>query len=611
MPYNINRYSGTLVTTVEDGTVDNTLDIKLIGRNYAGYGEVQNENMVHLLENFASVSEPPRKISGQIWYDSKNKKLKFYDGIKFRTTGGAEIGATEPTNLTVGDFWFNTNTNQLYAWAGELKGFVLVGPQSVQTQQGSTEFKTVLVQDIGGNSYPIIKAQINNKTVMIISSNEFTLPTGAIEGFKLIKKGTTLVDTMETNPDNPAYGITSTEYRFWGTTSNSLRLNGKKDTDFVLVDNPQFTGTVGFSNDGLTVGLLDTLEVKINNDGNPTVNCIKVDGTINFLTKTSSITDPIKTAMKLQGSDILPGVHTQSSLGRSDLKFKDVYSLNFYGALKGTADKADLLNVDGTYIEGSLNAEPNTVAARDSNGFITANKFIGPADRALAISGGAPGSIPYQTAANATSFIAKGNSNDVLSINAQNQITWLPITSLVNASNADKIKPVTANLVNATHFISFVSGSTGYQDLNIDATGLTYNPNTNTLTTGFINGQAQSASYADLAEKFLADKNYDVGTVLVVGGEKEVTASGFSQRAIGVVSDKPAYVMNNDLEDGTIVALKGRVPVKVFGTVKKGDKLVAHDDGTAVHSYSSVDVFAIALENNDEPGVKLVECVIL
>ncbi|NBR60159.1 MAG: hypothetical protein EBT86_00645 [Actinobacteria bacterium] len=62
MPYNINRYNGTLATVVEDGTVDNTLDIKLIGRNYAGYGEVQNENMVHMLENFASPSEPPRRL---------------------------------------------------------------------------------------------------------------------------------------------------------------------------------------------------------------------------------------------------------------------------------------------------------------------------------------------------------------------------------------------------------------------------------------------------------------------------------------------------------------------------------------------------------------------
>ena len=63
MPYSINRYNNTLLTVVEDGTIDSTLDIKLIGKNYAGYGEVQNENFVNLLENFSGTTEPPRPIS--------------------------------------------------------------------------------------------------------------------------------------------------------------------------------------------------------------------------------------------------------------------------------------------------------------------------------------------------------------------------------------------------------------------------------------------------------------------------------------------------------------------------------------------------------------------
>jgi hypothetical protein len=53
MAYTINKYDGSQVTVIADGTIDNTLDIKLIGKNYAGYGEVQNENLVFLLENFA------------------------------------------------------------------------------------------------------------------------------------------------------------------------------------------------------------------------------------------------------------------------------------------------------------------------------------------------------------------------------------------------------------------------------------------------------------------------------------------------------------------------------------------------------------------------------
>ena len=104
MSYTITRTNGAQVAIVADGTIDATLDLKLIGKNYAGYGAVQNENFVYLLENFASNNPPPRAISGQIWFDSSASKLKFYDGVKFRTTGGAEISATAPTGLTVGDF---------------------------------------------------------------------------------------------------------------------------------------------------------------------------------------------------------------------------------------------------------------------------------------------------------------------------------------------------------------------------------------------------------------------------------------------------------------------------------------------------------------------------
>ena len=82
MAYTIDTYSNGKSWKIEDGTVDQTTDLKLVGKNYAGYGEIQNENMVFLLENFAGQTEPPRKISGQIWFDTGNSKLKFYDGIK-------------------------------------------------------------------------------------------------------------------------------------------------------------------------------------------------------------------------------------------------------------------------------------------------------------------------------------------------------------------------------------------------------------------------------------------------------------------------------------------------------------------------------------------------
>ena len=91
-------------------------------------------------------------------------------------------------------------------------------------------------------------------------------------------------------------------------------------------------------------------------------------------------------------------------------------------------------------------------------------------------------------------------------------------------------------------------------------------------------GTASSAQYADLAERYLADADYEVGTVLVFGGSAEVTATSKQNcpSIAGVVSENPAYLMNSELEGDhvTSVALKGRVPVKVVGRIKKGDVLI-------------------------------------
>ena len=125
--------------------------------------------------------------------------------------------------------------------------------------------------------------------------------------------------------------------------------------------------------------------------------------------------------------------------------------------------------------------------------------------------------------------------------------------------------------------------------------------------------RATSAQYADLAEKYLPDAEYPVGTVVMIGGDAEVTACQPGQRAIGAISANPAYEMNSGLEGGVFVALKGRVPVFVVGPVVKGRDLVADTCGTAIMNSDYVGgiPFAVALETNQDPGIKLVEALVL
>jgi hypothetical protein len=95
--------------------------------------------------------------------------------------------------------------------------------------------------------------------------------------------------------------------------------------------------------------------------------------------------------------------------------------------------------------------------------------------------------------------------------------------------------------------------------------------------------KATSAQYADLAEIYESDADYEVGTVVIFGGEKEITVSsmGSDPRVAGVISGNPAYLMNNDAS-GQAVALQGKVPCKVVGQISKGDMLVTHSQHPGV-----------------------------
>ena len=133
------------------------------------------------------------------------------------------------------------------------------------------------------------------------------------------------------------------------------------------------------------------------------------------------------------------------------------------------------------------------------------------------------------------------------------------------------------------------------------------------------NGTATYAKYADLAERYAADAPYEEGTLVMFGGEAEVTsAQGYgSTKIAGVVSTKPAFAMNDaagNSETHPFIALQGRVPCKVVGTVSKGDILVASDiSGTAtVWTESTVDprmtaYVGIAIEDKTTDGEGYVE----
>ena len=147
----------------------------------------------------------------------------------------------------------------------------------------------------------------------------------------------------------------------------------------------------------------------------------------------------------------------------------------------------------------------------------------------------------------------------------------------------------------------------------------TSSPTFTAVTATDFNGTATYAKYADLAERYAADAPYEEGTLVMFGGEAEVTsAQGYgSTKIAGVVSTKPAFAMNDaagNSETHPFIALQGRVPCKVVGTVSKGDILVASDiSGVAtVWTETTVDprmtaYVGIAIEDKTTGGEGYVE----
>jgi hypothetical protein len=589
MAYQVDKFNGTFLTSVADGTIDTTTDLRFVGKNYAGYGEVQNENFLHLLENFANTTSPPKVLEGQIWYDSGNKKLKFYDGTKFKSASGAEISASAPSGLGTGDFWWDTAAKQMYAWSGA--EFVLIGPEA-SPDLGTSGVVAQVVKDTGNTNHSILKILAGGKTVGIASQTAFTLnsTTNPIDDFTAIKKGITLANT-------DGNGISSNDYVYWGTSSNALRLGGIEASNFLQKGNISFDAdyTVSFPDNGFTLGDQNDLRFFIESGDQIVMESLTGNPISMYIT--DGATRNISGEFTVTG--FRPGTDNIYNLGETGKKWLNVYATTVVANLTG--------NVTG-----------------NTTGTHTGDLFSNSAQKMI---DAAAEEIGYATATlRGTLF---GNVSGDLSGNASNSalLTSLAPSETVPGGVASiPVRSASGNII-ATQFVGTVDKA---DRLKIDDTATDSDPNyksakttpsnnsiaartsAGNLNANLFQGTATSARYADLAEKYLTDDEYDAGTVMSVGGLMEVTASSEGDKAIGVISKSPAFMMNSHLSGGQFVALKGRVPVKVIGTVAKGDRLIAAADGTAkTVSESNADVFAIALEGSDVTELKLIEAVVL
>lgn len=180
MSYIINKTDGTVLTEVVDGTIDQTSsDLTLIGKNASSYGELFNENFVKLLENFANTSKPNYPITGQLWYDTSEARLKVYDGLGFKVSGGTIVSPTVPSTIAQGDIWIDSYRQQLYFNDGV--STVLVGP-TYTTQQGISGFQSIDIIDTNSLNHTVVLLYVGQVLIGIFAKEEFT-PASPIAGY--------------------------------------------------------------------------------------------------------------------------------------------------------------------------------------------------------------------------------------------------------------------------------------------------------------------------------------------------------------------------------------------------------------------------------------------
>jgi len=612
MAYTINLTDGNIFATVADGTINTSSSVTLVGKNYAGYGEFLDENFIQMLENFSNPTAPVAPLTGQLWWDKTNSLLKVYNGTTFKTISAATASGTAPASNVTGDLWYDTTNQQLKVWTGS--AFLVVGP-AYSSSTGLAGAIPEAIPDSGNTTQYITSIYSGNIRVAIYNANAtFTAAAPVSTLFPTVFKGVTMSNDTGTNMSGNLIGAgnvtittasSNTVATFTGTGANITgytTVSGNVTGGNILTAG-QVSATGNVTGANFIGNVIPPAGGAVSTTGNITGGNILTSGLV-------SATSTITSAANVTGGNVLT-VGVMSSTGNA-----------IHGNILTAGIVSATANITGGNIltGGIISAGGQvTVASVASNSIITTGNIaggylFGNGSQLTGLS--AAVSVTQIQNGNSNVRVAASDGNVTIGVNSTAVAVFDTTTIYINSANvvslahsgtnavgnigssAQYFNQAFTDRVNATTLSAsgnvtggnlITSGTAGILSVNtITHTGTNAVGNIGSSSSYFnqVFATATTALYADVAERFAADEVLEAGTVVELGGSAEITRSleELSENVFGVISTRAAYLMNGGAGENDThppVAMTGRVPVKVIGTVRKGDRLVSAGAGIA------------------------------
>ena len=613
MAYTINKTDGTIVATVEDGTLNTQTTIPLLGRNYSGYGEVIAENFIKLLENSAKTTSPTNPITGELWYDKSVNALKIYDGSYFQYINSVRPSSTTPTqSLRTGVLWYDTTNSLLKLYTGS--SFVTVGPTTVLDEDDFvSDSATAVPSQQSVKAY--VDAQIvSSNTLPIRGDDSNTIEVTFTDGV-YIKGGAGI--TTDVNRDSSA-GVDG-EYRveialdeniqvnsISSQDSTKVRINDQLEVDGIISNgNVSVTGNVSSTGSGTFGSIVIANNTITSSDSS----VISFGGE-----QLSGVADPTQSsdvATKSYVDTQTAGVSSNAiSQGNSNVTVTDsgtgAVTIDVDGgtvittnATNTTIDQPLLVTSDSGITIGddqdvtlTQSGANFTLKNTTEDGNILLNVNDGGVDTTAITINGSDASVTMSGNVTVTgNFTVSGTTTTV-----ESTTTTITDPLIVLNKGASVISGYDAGIVidrgvgdssnqqnavmlwdeSANEFAFAFTQEDGTTAGNVTITQYA------DLHVSEVIGTASQAYYADLAERYESDSLMDIGDVVKIGGEKEITKTikEYDTDVFGVIAENPAYKMNAGAgTDKThpYVTLTGRTVCKVQGPIQKGDRICSSD----------------------------------